>query len=348
MSEGRTKAPGFYRVCGGVLRSDLPFDELPRAETAVTPTWTLSMPGGSAPTLEGDELGEDEVTATATVRLIRGPDRLRLDFTDTGVFDVLGDGSEIRWYPLPDSDPDAAALDVIGRVLAVSFHASGLLCLHGSAVAFGSDSIAFLAPKYHGKSTTAFALTRAGARLVSDDMVAVELTDPARAHPGVHAVRLWEDSAEQIAEGDSIRTGVGGKLVLDDLSDADRMDEVTDLRAIYLLNPVANEGDVPAVERERTNAVESAMALIGQTKIGPLLGKSESPVLLERALGLAELVPVYRLRIVRDFERLPEVIDTFRAWHAGDPVGEDGGDDPAGPGGSAIGNPGGDPDGDGG
>ena len=96
-----------------------------------------------------------KVTDTATVQLIRGADCLRLDFTDTGIFDVSNDGRSMRWYPLPDSDPDAAALDVIGRVLAVCFHASGLVCLHGSAVALDSGTIAFLAPKFHGKSTTA-------------------------------------------------------------------------------------------------------------------------------------------------------------------------------------------------
>ena len=316
--------PGLYRVCGGVLESDLVFAELPVAPEGSTPTWVLTIPGNDAPPLEGQVLGEDEVTPTATVRLIRGPDRLRLDFTDTGVFDVIGDGGVIHWHPLPDSDPESAALDVIGRVLAVCFHASGLLCLHGSAVAFSSGSVAFLAPKFHGKSTTALALTRAGARLVSDDMVAVELTSPPRAHPGVHAVRLWEDSAKEIVGDDNVREGVGGKLVLDDLAEDDRMDDVTNLRAIYLLNPIQDDPELPAVEREQTVSVEAAMALIGQTKIGPLLGKSEAPVLLERALQLSELVPVYRLRIVRDFERLPEVAEIFRTWHEDASLGEDG------------------------
>ena len=308
-----------YRVCGAVLQSDLELSGLPRAEDNATPTWILSTAGEAAPPLYGEVLGEDAVTDVATVRLIRGPGCLRLDFSDTGVFDVTDDGGHVRWYPLPDSDAQAAALDVIGRVLAVCFHASGLVCLHGSAVALDGGTIAFLAPKFHGKSTTALALTRSGGRLVTDDMLPVELVDPPRAHPGVHAVRLWEDSAEQVAGEDNIREGVGGKLVLDDLAPDARMDEVSDLRAIYLLVPVTDEPEAPAVERERTSAVEAAVALVGQGKLGPLLGRSEAPVLLERSLRLSELVPVYRLRIARDFERLPEVVATLREWH-GDPT----------------------------
>ena len=304
-----------YRVCGGILQSDLEFTELPGDEGDGPPTWTLSIPGGTAPQLDGELLGEDAVTDTATVRLIRGPGCLRLEFSDTGVFDVSEDGRTIRWYPLPDSDHQAAALDVIGRVLAVCFHAGGLVCLHGSAVALSGGTIAFLAPKFHGKSTTALALTRSGGRLVTDDMLPVELTDPPRAHPGVHAVRLWEDSAERVAGDDNIREGVGGKLVVDHLAADARMDEVSELSAVYLLHPVIDEPDARAVERELTSAVESAMALVGQSKIGPLLGRSEAPVLLDRSLRLSELVPVYRLRIARDFERLSEVVATLRGWH---------------------------------
>ncbi len=310
MSEGSN-----YRVCGGILKSDLNLTELPRAKGTAPADWTLTIEEGEPPLLEGEVLGEDQVTPSATVRLIRAPDLWRLDFTDTGCFDLTDGGATIRWYPRPDSDPAAAAVDVIGRVLAVSFHAAGMICLHGSAVAFRSGTIAFLGPKFHGKSTTALALARSGARLVTDDMLPVELVDPPRAHPGVHAVRLWSDSAEQVGVGDEVREGLGGKLVLDGIAAGARMDEVSDLLAIYLMRPVADTGVAPAAKRARTDTVEASIQLIAQNKIGVLLGRSEAPVLLDRTLALAELVPVYRLEVARDFERLPELVAALKSWH---------------------------------
>lgn len=304
-----------YRVCGGILQSDLQLTELPAAQGNAPADWTLTTQAGDPPPLDGELLGEDQVTPTATVRLVRGTDLWRLDFTDTGCFDITPGGETILWYPRPDSDPAAAAVDVIGRVLAVSFHAAGLLCLHGSAVAFESGTVAFIAPKHHGKSTTALALTRAGARLVTDDMLPVELVDPPRAHPGVHAVRLWTDSLEQIGAGDDVREGLGGKLVLDGLPADSRMDDVSDLLAIYLLSPVMEGEGLPAAARERTDTVEASIQLMGQNKIGMLLGKSEAPELMDRTLALAELVPVYRLRVARDFDRLPELVATLGEWH---------------------------------
>ena len=314
---GGSSDPLRYRICGGVLESDLEFAELPLASADAVPDWTLHVSAHAPPELHGVVLGQDEVTASATVQLVRAEDRLRLAFTDTGTFDVLDGGRTITWYPLPDSDRRAAALDVVGRVLAVSFHAAGFVCLHGSAVALERGTVAFMAPKFHGKSTTAMALTRAGGRLVTDDMLPVELSSPPSAHPGVHAVRLWEDSADHVGTNADFRMGVGGKFVLDELADESRMDHVTPLLAVYLLSPVMDD-DAPAVERRRTNPVEGSMALMGQNKIGPLLAGIEAPVLLERSIRLADLVPVYELKIARDFDRLPEVVSQIQAWHEED------------------------------
>ncbi|MFT5435053.1 MAG: hypothetical protein ACI9OJ_005770 [Myxococcota bacterium] len=306
----------FYRVFGGILKSDLEIPDLHPIEPVPEVTWRLRKATDEIEPFGGETLGTEPVTSKANVTLLRRGEEYRLDFEDTGAFDVLDGGHEIIWYPKSDSDHEAAAVDVLGRCLPLAFHAGGSLCLHGSAVAFDHGTIAFLAPKHHGKSTTALALARSGARLVSDDALPVTLTDPPLAYPGVHSVRLWADSAEQVAFDRESRVGIAGKLVVNDLKGADVMDEPSPLSAVYLIAPILADADKPAANRTKTNSIEATLAMVGQAKVGGLLTGSEAPRSLERASRIADKVPVYRLELMRDFDRLDEVVGLIRSWHA--------------------------------
>jgi hypothetical protein len=62
--------------------------------------------------------------------------------------------------------------------------------------------------------------------------------------------------------------------------------------------------------------VEATLALLGQAKIGALLGLQQRATLLQRMGGLTEQVPVYRLEVPRDFDRLPELTSCLWDWHA--------------------------------
>jgi hypothetical protein len=61
--------------------------------------------------------------------------------------------------------------------------------------------------------------------------------------------------------------------------------------------------------------MQAALRLIGNAKLAPLLGKSESPVLFERSVRIARQVPVYELHVVRDLERLDDVVACIQSWH---------------------------------
>ena len=304
-----------YEVFGGRLRSELDFPELPLAAEG-SPSWDLRMRSGPAKPVAGELVGRVDVDNRVTVELRRYDAGWRLAYSDTGIFEINPDGSHLDWYPGPDHDLSAARVDVLGRVLAVALHAQGILCLHGSAVAFEHGTVAFLAPKFHGKSTTALALARSGAKLVTDDCLPVELSDPPRARPGVHAVRLWRDSVDEVGHEGPLDTGPGGKFLLTDLPVDRLMRAPTRLAALYFLTPVTDANDrTPAVERVPVHGLDASLSLLGQTKIGALLGGSEAGTLLQMASRVAELVPVYRLRVVRDFNRLDEVIEGIRALH---------------------------------
>lgn len=304
-----------YTVFGGHLCSELELPELPGAAPARA-DWVLRVSADPPPPVASREkLGSASVDEGVEVRLYAVPEGYRLEYDDTGTFDIRGGGSEVVWYPAPGASPALAQLDVLGRVLALAFHAAGVYCLHASAVVLDGGAVGFIAPKFHGKSTTAYALVHAGARLITDDTLPVSFGDPPLVRPGVQRVRLWEDSVSAVG-ANAAEGGEGvGKFVVDDLSAQQLLHGTSPLVALYLLAPVASNPDGEAVVRSRLSPVESALALVGHAKIGALLGGSERQTLFKRAVELAGTVPVYRLAIARDFERLPEVAARLSSWH---------------------------------
>jgi hypothetical protein len=304
-----------YSIFGAVLRSQLEFPELIPVTTQ-SPRWALTLFNGSCPSVGTVVMGSEEVEPGIHVTLARHARGLRLTFDDTGTFDISTDGTQIEWAHPADPDLASVRKDVLGRVLAICLHQQGVVALHGSAVQLGEVAIAFLAPKFHGKSTTAAALVDRGARLLADDIVAVSIGDPPSVLPSVPFIQLWKDSAAHVApESVPVRgTETGPKLQRQWDGTSRNADAASPLDAVYLLAPLPP--DTPSgVRRIRLSGVEGALALLGQAKVGNLLGVERRADLLQVTSELADRIPVYRLEIPRDFERLPELTAALWGWH---------------------------------
>ena len=303
-----------YAVFGGCLRSDeLSFPEL-HPGCGRKPDWSLRI-AGDATRDEPYELLGVSTYVRCKVALYRTRNGFRLHHSCSGDFDISPDGSDIVWHPCPEAGLEMVRNDVLGRVLSVSLHLSGIMPLHGSAVAFEDNAVAFLAPKHHGKSTLATALTHAGGALLTDDTVAVDPGPPAFIRPGVYSVRLNRDSASRLFEEEiGERRALDGKHVIDYASDFSPPADRIPLSAIYLLKPVTAGSDA-AASRSRLSASQAAMSILANAKIGMLLGKVETQRAFECSVTLARSVPVYSLEVVRDFERIEEVVELISGWH---------------------------------
>jgi hypothetical protein len=306
-----------YAVFGGVLHSDLDFPEL-REGGSGPADWTLRTSAGPAAPVEGTLLGEEDFPMYGSaLRLWRMPAGFRMEYTDTGTFDVAADGRDIVWYPGESSPLELVRMDVVGRVLATALHASGAIALHASAVAVGGVAVGFLAPKFYGKSTLALACTYAGARLITDDTLAVMPGDPAVCIPGVHAVRLRSESAAHFPRTRGIAPADEGGRVVDELPDEKLMTQQAPLAALYLLSPVERDAATEPVRRVAVPAIPGTLAVLGYAKMGSLFREAEAAANFERAAAVTRTVPVYRLEIVRDLARLDDVARTILGWHSG-------------------------------
>jgi hypothetical protein len=309
-----------YAIFGHRLRSEITFPDLRTVEVG-SPRWTLRV-AQQRPSLGDPELlGTEDIGDGTDVRLYRSARGYRLEYDDgTGTFDVASDGRSITWFPATNPDAIMIRLHVIGRVMATALHASGMYCLHGSGVAIGDQAIGFVAPRFWGKSTLALALAKTGARLLSDDTLAIDPDEPSlRIWPGVHSVRLWGDSAEQVA-GDDPAEGApafGVKRTYARFPDTLLAHNPVPLSALYVLAPYQAPGRQLIVRA--VLCPRAALALLAHGKIAALLGKSEGPRLFDRAVRVAARVPVYRLDFPRDLEHIGAVVAQLAEWHRSAP-----------------------------
>ena len=301
-----------HAVFGGCLRSEIPLPELPLVSGS-EPDWVFRRNTEQLP--DAEFLGEDAVDARIRVRCSRLPSGFRLDFDDTGVFDITAGGRDIAWTPGPSSPMPLVRADLLGGVFSVALHLQGLLCLHGSAVSFGDTAAGFLANKGGGKSTLATALCSSGATLITDDMLPVDPRAPVTAWPSMPAVRLLQDSASRLSYAKGQTHPVTNKYHVNELPPDQVERRRVPLGAIYELDPVTSlPGDEP-VRRTRVSGTSAVGLLLRHQRAGTAISASESVNLFVRASDIVRRVPVYRLEVVRDFRRLGDVVEHLRDWH---------------------------------
>jgi hypothetical protein len=310
-----------YAVFGGRLRSSLHFPELRPLPGRGTPDWTLTV-APATPLGDARRIGAQRYAGDVEVALLRAGDCWRVATSDIGDFDITDGGRQVAWRPTTGAREDLARFDLLGRVLPIALHVVGALALHGSSVVLpGGQAVAFLAPTGYGKSTLAVALAQAGGGLLSDDVTVLDEGEGhVGARPGVHAVRLWADSAERLGtDVYGVPDTIGRKLVVPNIPADLLADTGAPLGAVYLLTDAAPVGSAPATRR-LLGGTEATMGLVRQASAGGLLGGAEGAAVLARAAAVARAVPTYALTLARDFDRLEEVVGTVLAWHAPRPA----------------------------
>jgi len=179
-----------YVAYGLGIHSDLPLPELVQDETKVDVTIRLGK-------VERASLAAN----TAKHWFWTTGEEMYLYWQRVGTF-LIRAGKEIVIDPCPEVEERVLRLFLLGAVLAVLLHQRGLLVLHASAVALNGGAIAFLGGKRWGKSTLAASLHARGHSLISDDIVALDVSDTKSPimFPAFPRLKLWPDAVASLGD----------------------------------------------------------------------------------------------------------------------------------------------------
>lgn len=214
-----------------------------------------------------------------------------LRFCGTCDFVVSSDLRSVTAHPAPDIDAGLVSVLATGTVLSFVLAMRGEPVLHASAVEICSSVVAFVGYSGMGKSTMAALMCAAGGRLITDDVLRVDLADDmARCHLGATELRLRKAAAELAA---TFSEKPPTRQTSDDraaLRPEESMRELLPLRAIVIPMPSHDRSSVSV------QAVAGAEALLTLVRFPRILGW-ESPAVEARqfahAAQLVERVPVY-------------------------------------------------------
>ncbi|RCW42712.1 aldolase [Paenibacillus prosopidis] len=189
----KTESQTIYNSFGLRIESYIPLPELPLSE-------------------EHTHLGNEKVTVTMkdltslwnefaqtdeyfTVRdnqvLIRVP--------DTAIF-CIRNGESIIVSPYEGSEEDKIRLYILGTCMGVILMQKRILPLHGSAIAINGKAYAIIGVSGAGKSTLASILLNKGYKLLSDDLIAVTLTQDhiPMVMPAYPQQKMWQETIDQL------------------------------------------------------------------------------------------------------------------------------------------------------
>ena len=130
------------------------------------------------PELPSIPLREDKTEVTIRRGSVPRPNR-RATHNEERAVSVLGaaflirNGNEITVECVPQADPVAIRVVLLGRVMAFLLRQRGWLPLHASGVVIDNECVLFLGAVGAGKSTTAAAFHAQGHLVITDDVAAV-------------------------------------------------------------------------------------------------------------------------------------------------------------------------------
>ena len=107
-----------YALFGGVLQSEILLPALPAIDSDRA-DWVARVVSHPAvgPT---EALGEEKVDERIRVRTSRLANGFRLEFDDTGIFDITDGGALITWCPSAETRVELARADLLGGVFPVA------------------------------------------------------------------------------------------------------------------------------------------------------------------------------------------------------------------------------------
>lgn len=255
----------------------------------------------------------------SVMRVARFEEDYLLEILELAAFRIRFRERLIEAFPRPDCTADTLAHFLADQVLPRVLCHAGQIVLHASAVVLADGRmIAFTGPSGRGKSTLATAFLERGCAVASDDCLMLESgANAVHAWPSYPSLRLWEDSAEVLIDGNAIKTGLmapmaqyssKNQVFLQGEHAADQARPLK-LSALCLLDDPTNSGSPEAIRMEPAGGHAAIMGIIEALfALDP--GR---PELVSRNFKHAALIAgrtrVFALSYARNFGDLPAVVE---------------------------------------
>ena len=248
-------------------------------------------------------------------RLLEGQ-YYRFCYADGTEFVVDGAGTEI-WteWPEPLTLEDATTY-LLGPIMGFVMLLRGVICLHASAIAIGSDAIALLGPAGSGKSTTAAAFAERGFSILAEDVVTLDdRGDQFLVRPAYPCIRLWPASVKALYGSESRLpklTPNWDKCYLDLTERPEQFQQQSlPLAAIYLLGERRDDSKAPFVKQ--IDRAEGLMSLVANTYATKLMDKDMRAREFELLTRLLLHIPLRRVTPHAHPARIPELCESILA-----------------------------------
>jgi hypothetical protein len=299
----------FYRLHSLVIDSEVPLPELPQwPEGPADFSFAVILTEQLEP--QPDRWAEERRRADGRLAyaLAHGAEGDRVHFPGSADFLVSTDNRQVRCHALSSVPPQTIRHLFLDLLFPFLLSRRGEIVLHGSAVARGSEAIAFVASSGCGKSTLAASFVADGFRLLSDDSVLLrEEADRLLVVPSYPSLRLWPDTVSTLLGNTSTLPPVAHYLPKQRVGTEHGHFEFTDehlpLERVYVLDqPAAADCALtPLTAREAwLHLVRNTMSL-----------DHGNPEALKRGFDNCTRLarrPIFRLLSYRrEFEVLPEV-----------------------------------------
>lgn len=276
-----------------------------RMESSIVPELVLDRPSDRPDRI--DRMGS--LPGSEPIRTARDPatGRCRIEIDRVGRFRFTAGAPEVHALPAPGTCPATVRAAYLATVLPLALQAAGHQLLHASAIDTPEGVIAFCGPSGAGKSTLAAALARRGHPQWADDAVWWEIVTDERGEPiGARTRRLpfqrrLRPDAERWLGIDRQEQADGGDVGNTSLR------RLRPLRAAYLLASRSNEPGSPPPPAP-LRLIRALPALLDNAYHFEV-GKRSLGDLAEAYLALAVAVPVVRLVLPHDLDRLARAVE---------------------------------------
>jgi hypothetical protein len=247
------------------------------------------------------------------VRLRDGWDYLRW----SGLFEFLVSacGHRVIGRPLRGEPDEAFQTYLLGQVLSFALIKMRIEPLHATALVVDGKAVVLLGDCGYGKSTLGAAFLRAGARLLTDDLLVVRAeANGYVAFPGPPRIKLFPDVARTVL-GDVSGTPMNpatSKLVIP-LGPGQSSPTSRAVRAVYVLRPPASRSVSQSIRIRTLRPRQALLKLIGNTFNTVIRDRERLARQFFQATRLAAAVPVKSLSYPKQLSSLPLVVEAVCA-----------------------------------